>query len=280
MIFRAAVQSSLTSKTILSRSCHNVLSSTSTTATRADPLCRTVTMRYLATKPPGSNPLDVIRKECVNRHLCDEHGYRRPGVHWVFSLAVTPDDITQPPNLRTVGVQRISDDGIDFVMKKGSGTCDSLAAGRPLSILHLQGRYMPGETAEQWRGEGYCERMVFTKELLDKLPSYTITSMVASKRLEKEMGNQVQELNDGVSEVRIKVENRSHLLEVMQMTRLEYENGDVSFEEIDECIRPFRFHPTRLECMAGGPDTVLWNRWEWQIDENGLWKEPAALLSH
>jgi hypothetical protein len=51
--------------------------------------------RSLATKAPGSNPLEVIRKECINRHLCDEHGYRRPGVHWVFSLAVTPDDISQ-----------------------------------------------------------------------------------------------------------------------------------------------------------------------------------------
>lgn len=87
-------------------------------------------------------------------------------------------------------------------MKKGSGTCDSLADGRPLSILHLQGRYMPGETAEQWRGEGYCQRMVLTEDLLNKLPSYTITSMVASKRMEKEKGSQVEELNDGISGVR------------------------------------------------------------------------------
>jgi hypothetical protein len=105
------------------------------------------------------------------------------------------------PNLRTVGVQRVSPEGIEFVVKKGSGTCDSLAEGRPMSILHLQGRYLPGETAEQWRGEGYCERMVLTKEMLKRLPSYTITSMIASKRLEKEKGNQVHELRDGISGV-------------------------------------------------------------------------------
>jgi hypothetical protein len=92
-------------------------------------------------------------------------------------------------------------EGIDFVMKKGSGTCDSLAAGRPLSILHLQGRYMPGETAEQWRGEGYCERMPLTEAMLEKLPSYTITAMIASKRLEKEKGDQIEELSEGVSGV-------------------------------------------------------------------------------
>lgn len=50
--------------------------------------------RSLATRSPGNDPLTVIRKECEGRHLCDEHGYRRPGVHWVFSLAVTPDDVT------------------------------------------------------------------------------------------------------------------------------------------------------------------------------------------
>ena len=61
---------------------------------------------------------------------------------------------------------------------------------------------MPGETAEQWRGEGFCERMVLSPELLNNLPSHTITNMVASKRLEKEKGDMVKELNDGVSGVR------------------------------------------------------------------------------
>lgn len=120
----------------------------------------------------------------------------------VFSLAVTPDDTTQPPNLRTVGVQRVSDAGIDFVMKKGSGTCDSLATGRPLSFLHLQGRYMPGETAEQWRGEGFCERMpVLEPDILEKLPSYTVVSMVAAKRLERELSSASGDAGNGVLDV-------------------------------------------------------------------------------
>ena len=87
--------------------------------------------------------------------------------------------------MRTVGVQRVSPEGIDFVMKKGSGTCDSLAAGRPIAILHLQGRYLPGETAEQWRGEGSCERLPLD-DLMNLLPHYTIAAMVSSKRIEKE----------------------------------------------------------------------------------------------
>jgi len=70
-------------------------------------------------------------------------------------------------------------------MKKGSGVCDALAAGQPVAILHLQGRYMPGEVAEQWRGEGHCERLPLG-DLIDLLPHYTIASMVSSKRIENE----------------------------------------------------------------------------------------------
>lgn len=44
---------------------------------------------------------------------------------------------------------------------------------------------MPGETAEQWRGEGTCERVPL-ENLMDRLPHYTITAMVSSKRIEKE----------------------------------------------------------------------------------------------
>jgi hypothetical protein len=83
-------------------------------------------------------------------------------------------------------------------MKKGSRTCDNLAESRPISMLHLQGRYVPGETAEQWRGDGYCERLPL-KDLLERLPHYTITAMVGAKRIEQEKGKNV---NDGVSEVR------------------------------------------------------------------------------
>jgi hypothetical protein len=82
-------------------------------------------------------------------------------------------------------------------MKKGSGTCDDLRDGRPMSMLHLQGRYMPGETAEQWRGEGFCE-VTPLNEILDQLPNYTVTAMVSSKRMEKEK----KKIPEGVSGVR------------------------------------------------------------------------------
>jgi hypothetical protein len=57
-------------------------------------LSSTIT-RAFGSRAPGSDPLDVIRKECLARNLCDETGYRRPGVHWVFSVAIAPDDLSK-----------------------------------------------------------------------------------------------------------------------------------------------------------------------------------------
>jgi hypothetical protein len=61
-------------------------------------LLQSTTTRAFASRAPGSNPLDVIRKECLARNLCDENGYRRPGVHWVFSIAIAPKDVSKVGN--------------------------------------------------------------------------------------------------------------------------------------------------------------------------------------
>jgi hypothetical protein len=61
------------------------------------PLLRSsvVCKAFFGSMPPASDPLVLIRDECLKRKLCDEFGFRRPGVHWVFSVAVTPDDVSQ-----------------------------------------------------------------------------------------------------------------------------------------------------------------------------------------
>lgn len=159
-----------------------------------------IATRTLVLKPPGPDPLDVLRKECVHRNLCDTMGYRQPGVHWVFSVAMTgPPD--SPPNLRTVGIQRVGPAGIDFVMKKGCKTSHNLGMEQPLSVLYTQGKYVPGQSSEQWRGEGHCEK-IDLDEVLHCIPHYTITGMVVSKQIEmEEMQKKNNELQGNVSVV-------------------------------------------------------------------------------
>ena len=76
------------------------------------------------------------------------------------------------------------------------------------------------------------------------------------------------------------MENKSHMTEIIQSTRLALENGEISDDTVEESIQLFRFRPSRLECMIGGPDSVLWNRWEWQTDESDEWHPAKSLLPH
>ena len=175
-------------------------------------------------------------------------------------------------------------------MKSGSYTAKSVGAGTPVAMLHQQGKFLPGEHAEQWRGEGACQP-IDLGDVLDLIPHFTVTSMVASSRIanEKASAEQQAKEHEGVSEGRLAMQSKSHVTEVMQKTRIELENGDISMNELKECIAAFRFQPNRMECMLGGPDTVMWDRWEWLRDptdaaldakEPVVWADAKHLVPH
>ena len=107
--------------------------------------------------------------------------------------------------------------------------------------------------------------------------------MIGSTRLEKELLSDSQQLMS--THHRAHIGTKSHITEIMQRTRTQLENGNVSAGELDECVRAFRFEPDRLECMYGGPDTIMWDRWEWHRDKSApsgasLWKDANNLVPH
>ena len=59
---------------------------------------------------------------------------------------------------------------------------------------------MPGEQAEQWRGEGHCQRIPLD-DLVMVLPQYTTASMLSSRRIEKENPDVLNEVRSGVRAV-------------------------------------------------------------------------------
>jgi len=234
---------------------------------------------FTAAKAPGSDPLELLRKTSEDRNLCDATGFRRPGIHWVFNIAATNGDITQPPSLRTLGFQRATAAGVDFVTKIGSAS-DLLTDNKPVSFLYRHGKYKAGETVEQWRAEGFCYDLDLD-ELLHHVPHYTITGMVASKRAEKELAEKEETEQNSVSAGRLVMERQTHFVELIQATRVHLENGEISKEELAESLRAFRFKPTRVERMVGGPDAVMWDRWEWlRENEDANWSEPNHLLPY
>ena len=79
----------------------------------------------------------------------------------------------------------------------------------------------------------------------------------------------------------------SRLTEVVQHVRNELEDKKLDPDEIAQSIKAFRFIPDRVEFMSGGPDSVLWDRWEWTRSSSGDcpegslgWDEPKSLLPH
>jgi hypothetical protein len=233
----------------------------------------------------GDEPLELLKKSCLERQLCGHDGERLPGVHWVFSIAVAHDDTTKAPSLRTVGVQRVSSAGIDFCIKKGHPTVNALAHGKPISFLHTKGKLLPGEQAEQWRGEGHCE-VIPISEVYHLIPHFTITSMVGSRRIALEHEERMdQEVKENVSQDRLAILDKSHFTEIVQKTRADLENGVLDEKEIEQCISAFRLTPERLECMLGGPDKVMWDRREWLRDPTSpssamVWHQAKQIVPH
>jgi hypothetical protein len=187
-------------------------------------------------------------------------------------------DWEQAPNLRTISIERITPAGIDFVLKSTSPASISASAALPVSIKYQEGKFLPGQSAEQWRGEGYCEKIPLA-EIVELIPLYTATSMIASCRI-----NAIaqEHAKADVSQGRMAMISKSRTTEVMQTTRNGLENKTIPMEEMEKCITAFRFIPQRLEYMHGGPDTVMWDRWEWmrKKDSSNGWADPKSLIPH
>ena len=89
--------------------------------------------------------------------------------------------------------------------------------------------------------------------------------------------------SDANKQERSVIDSNSHLTEVIQQVRQE----KLDKSELSASIKAFRFSPDRIERMNGGPDSILWERWEWTRTEQGdcpegtiVWNDPKMLLAH
>lgn len=268
--------------------------------------------------------MHLFQQECQARGLCDEQGTRLENVDWRIVIASTSAPYStdggavgitgvasqdghrlSPPNLRTVGICRVTSDGLDFVVKRTSHSAQALLTN-PVSMLHSKGQFLVGHSAEQWRFEGsHCTELTWTAdEILQLVPKFTLTSFLGSHRLLKQEQQQLEqeqantatrdkEHNTTAAQVsanRVALgSSKSHLVELIQMARMDLERGDIISlgDELKECVRPLRLLPERVECMLASPDaSIMWDRWEWlrrgQKDKNNSddWFNPQQLVPH
>eukprot|EP00586_Coscinodiscus_wailesii_P016656 CAMPEP_0172501824 /NCGR_PEP_ID=MMETSP1066-20121228/153880_1 /TAXON_ID=671091 /ORGANISM="Coscinodiscus wailesii, Strain CCMP2513" /LENGTH=184 /DNA_ID=CAMNT_0013276831 /DNA_START=285 /DNA_END=839 /DNA_ORIENTATION=+ len=184
-----------------------------------------------------------------------------------------------------MNIQRVTNDGIDFITKKGFSS-QRFADKNPVSILHTNGQYVAGEIVQQWRAEGICKPLDLV-DIIHKASDYTIAGIVASTRSTKDSveGRTDESSQDDnlemISEGRNPLSATTEFTEIIQSTRNELEAGSVPLEELNESIQAFRFCPSRVELMVGGPDQVMWNRWEWKLLGDGKeWSKPIHILPH
>lgn len=211
--------------------------------------------------------------------LCDSNGLRNPGVNWVSQIAYA-QPFSAAPSLKTVTFQQVSGFGLDFIMKRPESHSPSsvtdLCKSPFVSILFMSGDYQfnAGDTVEQWRGEGTAIE-IDLEELISVAPNYGLVGMLASKRATDELrkieGILSQPLQPSTDMHRTAIEKHAKFIELVQQTRRELENGNVTREELEEAIIAFRFFPNRMERLQGGCDLLTWDRWEWkmQTDEKG-----------
>jgi len=145
---------------------------------------------------------------------------------------------------------------------------------RPVSFLYTVGKYASGETVTQWRADGACEEIPL-EEVLDYVPENTVIEIVASARVRSET------CNSCISEHQYQsIQGKeSHITEIVQQTRRDFQNKEIPKRELNHCMKAWNFVPTRMEKMIGGPDEIMWDRWEYVKEEgSSTWCKPRHIM--
>lgn len=240
---------------------------------RSSPICASLQGRNFLTisdtQESISSPLVDLKDMAHSKGLCDKNGCRLPDTHWAFVMSAT-SSFDAAPNTRTLNFQRITDEGVDFVCKKKAESIFDF--DRPVSFLYTDGKYKPGHKVTQWRGEGVCKKIPL-EDVLAYVPEYTLTEVVASCRARK--------FFDNTSERLCIQGTKSKFIEIVQQTRADLANSQISLEELNQSLQAWKFVPRSLEKMTGGTDEIMWDRWEFDKEgDSDSWREPRQLMPY
>ncbi|KAL7574467.1 hypothetical protein ACA910_015835 [Epithemia clementina (nom. ined.)] len=281
------------------------------------------------------NPLLELQKASMARGIADEHGRRLSGAPWAFALAElvvsappsspsTTSHDTEPqgnldadarqqqqhqhqpphpwtPSVRTIGFQRISEHGLDWLVKRRrrrdpapTATATTKVLLPPVALCYTHGMYPPAHAGddgcEQWRAEGQPMELPVVAELFHTAPRQSL----AVQRLEQELiimeqqqhqqQQQQPELEQHLDLPETRQAYGSHrthhrrrfvltdrdafLAQVAQVTQ-ELEQGRVALEELASAVQVLRLRPDRMELLAHNAKDGIWERWEWTRQQRG-----------
>jgi|AntRauTorckE5430_2_1112549.scaffolds.fasta_scaffold43914_2 hypothetical protein len=145
---------------------------------------------------------------------------------------------------------------------------------RPVSFLFADGKYKPaGHKVIQWRGDGICHK-IDLEEIVESVPDYSITQIVASCRASREM------LHNSSDCMTIQG-SQSKFTEIVKETRADLANSNISLHELNSCIQAWRFVPDEMEKMTGSTEDSMWDHLEFSREEgSATWRKPRQLMPY
>ena len=240
-------------------------------------------------------PLTEMRYRAAQLSRCNAAGFRLPGAPWAFQLArssMQEEEGFAAPMLKTVGFQRVSELGVDFLVRRSpdSGGGNATVTTFVGAFCYVEGAYPPveGAVCEQWRGEGVAEEIpVSAIRATAPLPSFA--QILACSARGDEGGG------EGGGGQRPTLGDRTAFVDEVRALKAQLAAGGVPDNEIEGAVQAFRLRPSRMELLRSGPD--IWERFEWQSQASGpsgagagvsadadapplLWCNPRQLLPY
>ncbi len=211
------------------------------------------------------NPLLEMKRGSFERGVCDREGRRLQGAPWAFQLAETTPLCL--PKVRTIGFQRVSASGIDYVvLRRRPGARPTLDKGSDAAaIVHVAGVYPspPGETCEQWRAEGRVSSIP-VENMFETVPLWSLAQVLAVERAEVAAGRSADPRRAGLREG----EERQRLICQVEQIKQEMQSGDMDAAAVADSIEVCRLLPDRVELSVSSE--TLWERFEYtRLDEGG-----------
>lgn len=208
------------------------------------------------------DPLNWLRNDAMKRGLCDEDGRRCHHALWNLQISFSTGTAT-PPVLKTVGLNHVDSNCIYYWSSSSSLDDNNCNNGVSSSILWCAGDY-PLEF--QWRSEGFLTRVTKEECLFHGLkPPNSLRKHISA--CEKSIIDAENELFLGRSKRHDSYENI-------------VESKSAEASENKSCtITLWRFYPSRIEVLRGGPSTRISTypqRWEW-VYESGQWQMRSIL---
>ena len=201
--------------------------------------------------------------------IADDNGCRLTGAPWAFSLAeISQVGGIQKPTVRTIGFQRISEKGIDWLTprKKNQQQNDN---DDEVALSYTMGIYPPpsGQTCEQWRAEGKPYEISIS-EVLETAPIGSFAQILAVGRVKK--NKNINNKN------RMILDDKTMFMEQVEQIKKELQAGTIDMEEMESSVRVVRLKPDRMELMISGP---IWERFEWTRDGD-KWTPKVQLMPY